>query len=196
VTASSRTADSGTQNGHARLGARTDPRTTDGGAVDAEQAVFWAGPALVSAGGPTPGRPIAVLALWKQRPCAADGPEDPSHLLERGFVRLAEATVERFRQLPLLSDATVRLTDRHDLRIDDAGQTLFEGTLEAPPEGWWSTAREGRITLLVDTAPEPGQQNPDVSGSGDDLNAYATARLVAAIRAQVLVGAQIEVVAA
>ena len=164
-----------------------------------EKQNFWGGPALVLDGEHAQEPPMAILVLWEQPPAgeATPGPADRrTTLLDRGFVRLPDPTLEQLQRLPTLSDARVRLSgDGHDLHIDDRGGTLFEGDLEPAPDDWWATAQQGRFALLIDTAPVPDQATPAIDHARyRDLSAWATQRMIDACRAEAMVGARVEVV--
>lgn len=185
----------------------TGSRPAAAGDSPAQQQNFWAGPALIRDGEHPDGPPMAILVLWEQPPAdprssepeppeRADGSDQRSTLLDRGFVRLRYPTFALLEGLPALADARVRLSgDGHDLRIDDRGDTLFEGDLAPAPDDWWTTAQQGRFALLVDTAPVPDQATPDLDHTEfHDLSAWATQRMIDACRAEAMVGARIEVV--
>jgi hypothetical protein len=143
---------------------------------------------------PDPGEPpFALLMIWRRAVTPASTPAVRADLLARGFVRLTEEGLDRLWDLPVLVEASVRLS-RVDagLRIEDGHRAIFDGELAEASAHWRETVLAGRLVVLVDTGPGPTQAEaarpPAVDRAVDE---WAFDRLRTVSRQGLLVGARV-----
>jgi hypothetical protein len=169
-----------------------DPAPDSVPAPDADPDV-WAAPGLMLP--PDPGEPpFALLMIWRRPAAPAPAPALRADLLARGFAQLTQDDLDRLWDLPLLVEASVRLSrvDAH-LRIEDEHRAIFDGELAEASAQWRETVLAGRLVVLIDTGRAPTED--EAAGelaSGRGIDEWVFDRLRALSRQGVLVGARVE----